>query len=224
MLRSEYYRALDEQRQTAAAEKETLRERITGIQSDLAREEGRRIQVENEAEDLRRNLLATRSRLDERTAQAERDAAAARKEMETVLLSIERLKEELATAQAALARRDAEIADLRAPRETSTVLLPDVAFARNSSALAQAQKDRVRALADALTQASYLSVVGHAEPTERGNAWTLSAQRASEVAAYLASQLRLSPAKITVVGRGTEGLAAAGAAPNRRVEIIAIQR
>jgi flagellar motor protein MotB len=221
MLRSEYYRALEDQRRLCDAEKAAIRERMTGSESEFAREEGRRFQVENEAESLRKRLEETQARLAEVTGVSERDANAARTDNEALLLTIERLEKELSSAQAALLRIEAD-------RETSTVLFTDIAFARNSKALSRDQKRRLEAVAVELLAADHVSIVGHADDREAANTYALSASRAAEVAAVVRA-MGVSASRITVAGRGDADLRSTSSdarerAVNRRVEIVVIDR
>jgi flagellar motor protein MotB len=221
MLRSEYYRSLEEQRRLCDAEKAAIRERITGAQSDLAREEGRRLQVENEAEDLRKRLEATQARLAEVTGASERDAGAARTDNEALLLTIERLEKELSSAQAALTRMEAD-------RETSTVLFTDLSFTRNSKAVSREQKRRLEAASLELLAADHISIVGHADDREAANTYALSASRAAEVAAVIRA-MGVPASRITVAGRGDADLRSTSPnvrerAVNQRVEIVVIDR
>jgi flagellar motor protein MotB len=221
MLRADYFRGLEEQRKTHEAEKTSIRERHATLLADVAREEGRRLQVEGEAEDLRRRLFATETHLAAALAANERGAKASREEKEMLLTTVERLNRELETTRAAMERMKMEAARAAAAEaETSVVLITDIVFARNASAISRPEAGRIRALARAIADADHISVVGHAETRETPDAWRVSAARAAAVAKYIVDELGAPMVKVTSVGRGSA--ASAGVAVNRRVEIIAI--
>ncbi|PIU46798.1 MAG: hypothetical protein COS94_09200 [Candidatus Hydrogenedentes bacterium CG07_land_8_20_14_0_80_42_17] len=223
MLRADYYRALEEQRKTSEAEKTALRERIINVQSELAREEGRKIQTEDELVVLRKDLSETRMRLDSILQKSEEESKGARTELEQSLLAVERLQKELETTRSELSARAAEINDLKSVRETTVVLIRNISFSINSAVLTSLQKKRLSSLKDLFNSADHVSIVGHAERRERGNLWLLSSQRASVVAKYLITSLRIPSSKITVVGQSAEA-SASDLSSNRRVEIIVINK
>lgn len=231
MLRSEYYRGLEEARRTGEAEKQAIRERLIGLQAELAREEGRRIQVEDEAARLRRDLVAAEARLDSATAVAVVDARAGRSELEMAIVNIQRLESELETLRASHERVTAELAAVRAEqgRETTTVVIDDLAFAAGSSRLTTRESARLRTRAVQLMGADHVSIIGYTDDREARAPIALAAQRAAEVAAWLRSTLGIPAERITVVARGASdprvpNTTAESRARNRRVEIIAVDR
>lgn len=233
MLRSEYYRGLEEARRTSEAEKQAIRERLIGLQAELAREEGRRIQVEGEAERLRRDLARAEARIDSITAASLVESRAGRSELELALANIQRLEVELETTRAARDRIAADLDALRAEeaarRETTTVVLDDLAFAAGSSRLVPREAERLRARAAVMAAAEHISIIGYTDDREARNPVLLGAQRAAEVATWIRSQLSVPADRITIVSRGAAdprvpNTTAESRARNRRVEVIAVDR
>ncbi len=233
MLRSEYYRGLEEARRTGEAEKQAIRERLIGLQAELAREEGRRLQVEEEAARLRRDLVAAEARLDSVTTVAVVDAQAGRSEVEMAIVNVRRLESELETMRVSHDRVVAELAAVRAEqerqRETTTVVIDDLAFGAGSSRLTPREAARLKERTLALLGADHVSVIGYTDDREARAPIALAAQRAAEVAAWLRSTLGVPSERITVVSRGASDPRVPNTTPesrarNRRVEIIAVDR
>lgn len=219
MLRSEFYRQLEEARKLCETEKAVFRERIVSIESQRAREEGRRIQLETQLGIASGDVVELRKRLAESSELAARDAAAARQELELLITSVDRLERELTTTRAALARYEAE----------STVLLfDDIFFEAGSSSVSNEDKARLKAAQDELRRADQISVVGFTDNRERGFGYGLGAARAGAVAAYLRRNTFVT-APINVISRGADdpknpNATVEGRARNRRVEIIAVYK
>ena len=241
MLRSEYYRQLDSNRQLYEARKMALMERIAVLQSDEAREEGRRIQVERESEKYRRRLKDTSKELAAISADAEARADQANEDISFYLTKIKRLDVELKSTlddvdelktQREAEEQKAEEAALSA--ETSAVLFDSIEFPSASAALSQKMKDQIISGRDKIVSASHISVVGYTDnieikgPIYKSN-WGLSAARAASVVEFITDSMDLDGKEITVVGRGTmdpkyPNDSAKNRELNRRVEVIAVYR
>lgn len=231
MLRSEYYRGLEEARRTAEAEKQAIRERLAGLQAELSREEGRRLQVEDEAERLRRDLVRVEARLDSVTAASVVEARSGRSELEMALLNIQRIESELETTRASRDAAVAELARMRAEaaRETTTVVIDDLAFGSGAARISTREAARLRERAEVLKAAEHVSIIGYTDDREARAPVALGAQRAAAVAEWLRTELDIPAERITVVSRGAAdprvpNTTAESRARNRRVEVIAVDR
>lgn len=218
MLRSEFYRELEQARKLNDAEKAVLRERIVHIESERAREEGRRIQIENQLGIISTDLTTTRKNAADRVAEAERAMKAAREEMELSLVSIDRLEKELAATRGALAEVTVE---------SSVLVFDDIFFAAGKKEVAREDMDRLKEKMDLLRSADQISIVGYTDDREPGFGFDLGSARASAVAGFLRSELFVASRKINVLSRGSEdpkelNTSAESRARNRRVEIIAL--
>ncbi|RMH59826.1 MAG: hypothetical protein D6679_00725 [Candidatus Hydrogenedentota bacterium] len=229
MLRSEYYRSLEEMRKKAEAEKDVLRERIAHLEAQVGREEGKRLQLMDELQRARKEQDRVQKRLDTVLAEYEKNQTAAKETIEELTTSVSRTKEELDAT-----RR--ELAEVRRKlnAETSVLLTDEVLFPSASARLAKAEREKIAALRQPLEEASAISVVGYTDDLEikgprYSSNWALSAARAASVVDYLIRKMGIPPAKVTVVGRAGEhplvpNDSAEHRARNRRVEIIAVFR
>ncbi len=225
MLRSEFYRELEAERKLAETEKAVLRERMAGVESERARQEGRVLALERENETLRENaveLVNTRRTLDATLAEAERAAGVSRQDMDNLQVEIDRMKLELEAVRYELVRE-------RASRETSIVVFDDLLFAPGARGLSAEQVQRIRIAEEKLKSSAHITVAGHSDNKERGHGIELSAARAAAVVKVLREMLGVSGDHFTVIARGEDvprdasGTKEALAA-NRRVEVVAIFR
>lgn len=223
MLRSEFYRQLEEQHKLSETEKAVLRERMAGIEAERAREEGKRLELERENESLRGNavdLTLARRRLDEALQQAESTAASFHAEKELQQTDINRLQSELDATRASLEEE-------KASRETSVVVFDDILFAPGAKTLSREQVERIKVAEDKLQGAEHITVAGHTDDRERGHGIELAASRAAAVVKVLREMLGASGDHFTVIARGEDQPRDASGTTeartkNRRVEVVAI--
>lgn len=220
MLRSEYYRALADQNARAEAEKTALRERIARLQADLGREEGRRIQLDNEWERLKVRTSDAEKSAAKIGEEAEQSARESRRELEALLVSIERLEAEL---------------EARQERESASVILTDdIRFPSGSTELTSEMMEKIRNLRSEITTASHISIVGYTDDQSVTGSrfvsnWALAAARAAAVLEYIRDGLDMTAPEYSVVSRGPQEPKVPNTSPenrriNRRVEIIAVYR
>lgn len=226
MLRSEYYRSLEEAERRAEAEKDALRERIANLQADLGKDQGRVLQLQDELDRVREDLTRQKARLAQVTEEAEQSARMARREMDETLLTIDRLEKELEMAKAERERA--------AATDTPALLTREILFDPGSRKLSFLMQDQLRRFKPEFLEAAQISLVGYTDDREKKGAgydspWALGAARAAEVAAFLARDLNIPEEKINVVTRGALDPREPNTTPenrarNRRVEVIVLYR
>lgn len=234
MLRSDFYRQLEEQRKLLEAEKKPLMERIASLQAETGREEGMRIQLERTVEGLQGRIVET-----ERAFEAERALARQRQnkaddDMGFYLDKTQRLEKELNTARRDVESREERIRELESVRETSVVVIDTIQFISGSAELSETMASRLAGLEERFFSAIHLSVLGYTDNREvAGSAfksnWALSGARAASVVTYLNEKMNISERKVSVVARGILETKMPNDTPenrerNRRVEIIAVYR
>jgi len=227
MLRSEYYRSLEEAERRAAAEKDALRERIANLQADLGKDQGRVLQLQDELDRAREDLARQKARLAQVTEEAEQSARMARREMDETLLTIDRLEKELEMAKAAHERNAVSL-------DTPVVLTREILFDPGTRKLSVTMMAELRRFKPEFLAAAQISLIGYTDDREKKGAgydspWALGANRAAEVAAFLARGLNIPEEKINVVTRGAldpqvPNISAENRARNRRVEVIVLYR
>lgn len=232
MLRSEYYRAVEDAHRANEAEKETLRERYTAATTDLertvAREEGRRMQVEGEFSRLRKHSDGLEARIADITAENEEMAKSSRREIESLLVSVDRLEKELTVTQK-------ELNEMKAKEGRSTLLTDEIEFGTDSSTLSPEMKEKLRGMRSEIEKASSLSVIGYTDdiegttPKAKRSPWAIAAARAAVVVEFIQADLAIEGLDISAVSRGSRDPKDLAQTPgararNRRVEIIAVER